>query len=187
MAVPTADAIRENSLVDFDSLGYTGTKLDRLVSIAVSQTRQATGQGWANTGEFTPVAPLSSMDEPLVDHVVQTLTEWLAYRTQPDVVETLGDFDLISSFSAGAYSETRRGGKDALEAQRAFLRGLFWGIMSPDKQDDWIAAEEGAAHPPSFAVTEVDWSGAVGHSYQDQYGNALPGTDTPYPTHEVWR
>lgn len=180
MALPTPEDLTEASLVDFDALGFDSEpKLQRLLNVGLSLVKRYTDQTWAEGGVFAPVAPLGEGDEPLVMEAVLSLVEWLAFRKQEDVIETLGDFDLISSFSAGSYSESRRSGKDSQEANRAMLRGLLWPIMSPDKQDEWIQLETGV-NAPSFEVTEVDWSGGSSMSSYDS------DAAEPYPSFERW-
>jgi hypothetical protein len=184
MAAPTVDSLRIATNVDFASLGYDeDAKLGRLLNVAVRTVHIYTDQAWAAETPYTfvPVAPLTGADEVMVEEAVYTFTEWLAHHKQADVIETMGDFELISSFSAGSYSETRRSGKDSQEASRALLRNLLWPIMSADKQDEWLALEAGVV-VPSFAVTEVDWQGlGVGVS------EGLVGANSyPYPIYEPW-
>jgi hypothetical protein len=184
MAIPDAAYVRAVSNVDFGALNYSDNlKLERLVRIAAAQVGRYTGQRWVN-GLFAPHAPLSTDDEVLVEDAIVQLTEWLAMRKQSDVIETMADFDLISSFSAGSYSETRRGGKDSVDAQRAFLRGLFWPLMDDDARDEWIAVETGV-NPPAFAVTEVDWSGRS-FGPEGPAGGELTRSENTEPSFESW-
>lgn len=182
MASPTAEWVVENSNVSFDQTGFGDTvKLERLVAVARRVVARYTGQGWLPDDTFAPTVPLGPLDEPLVADVVLKYVEFAAFRASADVAETLSDFDLISSFSAGSYSESRRNGKDAAEAARAVLKNLFWPIMSPDKQDEWIAQDAGV-NPPAFAITEVNWAGQ-GPANQE----GVVGADSlPYPVHETY-
>ena len=179
MAAPTAEEIAERSKVDFDTLGFGDEDdLQRLVDLAVSMVGRWTGQTWTDTGVYSDWPP-GAGTEPMAQHIVMQLVEYLAYRSQEDVVETLADFDLISSFTAGSYSETRRGGKDAQEASRAILGNLLWPLMSYDKQDEWTQMI-GGINAPAFAVTEVDWSG-MGEMGSLGYFARDPLPDDPYP------
>ena len=180
MAVPTAADIRDWSKVDFDSLGFEDDPaLQRLIDRALGLFTRWTGQSWSTGGVYSNLAPAQGT-EALAAGVLQTLTEFLAFRSQEDIAETLSDFDLISSFSAGSYSETRRGGKDAADASRALLGNLLWPLMTDDKQDEWLALTQGV-NAPAFGVTEVDWSGQ-GLLDPRQAGLLRGGLpDDPYP------
>lgn len=152
MVAPTAAQMKEWSQLDFASLGFeTDVKLGRIIARAVAALQQITGLS------------LSTVEpgiEPLVEQAVQGLTEQLAYQAQPDIVETLSDFDLISSFSAGPYSETRRSPGEAFKARMLnawpWLSDLLWTLLTPDKIDFWNAYFGGDV-APAFAVSEVDW------------------------------
>jgi hypothetical protein len=150
MPVPTAAQIREWSKVDFDALGFdTDEALARLVRLAVAQVTRWTGQFWnVETGVYSDLAPALG-SEPLAEDLVQKFVEWEAFRKQEDRAETMADFDLLSSFSAGGYSETRRSGKDAMEAQVATLKALLWPVMSYEAQEAWIEMIGG---PPAPAL-----------------------------------
>lgn len=162
MPVPTAQLVFEESNVDLAAAGYpVGPRLDRLVRVALALVRRHAGQGWSPDGlVFVPGAPVTLADEPLVEHAVITLVQFLALRSSADVVETMADFDLLTSFSAGSYSESRRSGKDAADANRAFLRSVLWPVMSDEARDQWLSEDTGV-NAPAFAVTEVDWSGSL--------------------------
>lgn len=109
---------------------YTGLSGDTLSGVSVSNSD---GLNTALTGsrtqeyrsdlldtllrrsqwEFTQKTGLELVDVedaviPGVQECLQLLTEWRAVAGQQEVVETGADFDLIGSFSAGTYSETRR-------------------------------------------------------------------------------
>lgn len=180
MAAPSASDIRTWSKVDFDSLDFgDDPSLQRLVDQAVALVTRWTGQSWSTGGIYSGLSPAEG-SEPMASGAVRVLTEWLAFRAQEDVAETLSDFDLISSFSAGGYSESRRGGKDAADANRAMLGNLLWPLMTFDKQDEWLQITAGI-NAPAFGVTEVDWSGQ-GLLDSRQTGLLRGGLpDDPYP------
>lgn len=174
MALPTAATIRARSKIDFAGLGFvTDEELQPLVDAAIGLVTRFTGQAWDLGGVYSNYPPAAGT-EPLAMLAVIRLTEMSAYRAQEDIAETLADFDLISSFSAGSYSETRRGGKDSMEANLATWRTIFWPLMTYDAQDEWLQMTTGV-NAPAFGVTEVDW----GASFGDVRLGGLP--DDPYP------
>ena len=152
MVAPTASEVRGWSKLDFDALGYEdNSALQVLVDRAVANFYNTTGQVLANV----PAAL-----EPLVQQAVQGLTEQAGYRAQEDNLETLSDFDLISTFSAGGYSETRRSPDEMMKARMInawpWLFRLLWVLLTPDKYDYWTFFFSGDV-APSFAVTEMNW------------------------------
>lgn len=154
MAAPTATEIREYSNVDFDTLGFSeDSALQRLVDVALATVDRWTGQSWTG-GTYSGLPPAAG-SEALARDAVQNIVEVLAYRKQADRAETLGDFDLLSGFSASGYSETRRSGKDAREASLATLEAMFWPLMSYAKQDEW--REMMGVITPDFEITSTDW------------------------------
>jgi hypothetical protein len=100
--------------------------------------------------------------EPLVRMVIAGLALRSALDLTPDRLETLADFDLLASFSAGSYSETRRSADDAEKIQKLGLTGWPWldfllrQAMSPEKLEELQALILGI-NPPADAVTEVAW------------------------------
>lgn len=113
------------------------------------------------TLESTPVA-----NEPIVLQVIGGLALKSAIDLSPDRLETLVDFDLLASFSAGSYSETRRSADDAAKVRELGLTGWPWldflllNAMSPEKKDEYLALVKGE-YAPASSVTEVDWAGWV--------------------------
>jgi hypothetical protein len=121
-------------------------------------------------------------------------TEQIVYQDSADNVETAGDYDMIQSFSAGSYSETRR----ELEKPPRMLNPwpaldrLLWLLLTltPDELagDGNAAVEARAAYwawvlgltpvPPAWATIEVDWAEGLGQGGEVLYpvGPAsLPG------------
>lgn len=160
MQIPTASDVRTWSRIDFGALGYpeaTPDPLQVLVDRAAAYVGGVTGRV---ASDFPTGDPLI----PVVEQAVQLRTEQLAYESQEDYVETAAD-DVVQSFSAGNYSETRvdplkRAAMHTLNANPALERAL-WLCMTPDKQDEWTALL-GGAHVPAVNVAEVDWSGVYG-------------------------
>lgn len=131
---------------------------------------------------------VAAEDEPLVFDAVRALSELAALDQSEDRQETLADFDLLKSFSAGSYNETRR---DADEARKAralvawpWLNTRLWDFMTPDKRAYWIDFFAAPGEVPAAGVTEVDWSRglAVGSDEIAGYergGLHEPGLDYP--------
>lgn len=157
MDIPTAAQIREWSDVDFDSLGNgflsRGTNLQRLINTQAQFLEWATGQTFAAmpTG-FTSLA----------EQAMIWLTENAAQQSTADISETMGDWALIQSFSAGPYSESRRSmdelRKSGLIVGDPRIHGLLWAMLTDDRRDAWLEWLTGVI-APAFEVTEVDWQG----------------------------
>lgn len=153
MVAPTAAEIRSWSKLGFGELGYADdVSLGRLVARATAAFVRITGQ---------TLETVQPADVPLVEQAIQGLTEQLAFQTQQDNLETLSDFDLIQSFSAGPYSETRRSPEAAMKARMLnawpWLNELLWGLLTPDRYDYWVG-HFGGGNAPAFGVTEVAWN-----------------------------
>jgi hypothetical protein len=153
MDIPSAAELRSWSKLGFGELGYADdADLQRLIVRAGAALRRLTGRDLA--------VDVPDYEEPLFQQALQGLTEQLAFQTQQENLETLSDFDLIQSFSAGPYSETRRSPKEAFEARMLnawpWLNSLLWSILSPDMLDYWEAFFGGST-PPAWSVSEVDW------------------------------
>lgn len=131
------------SQVDFPSLGFeTDAKLQVLIDRAIEDVMNITGR----TLEGMP----TTLDAT-AGLAIQLRVEQLAYQAQPDYVETLADFDLLASFSAGPYSEQRRGLGEAMEAKvlssNPTLHGVLFGLLTDDKRDDYLAFLSGEPRP----------------------------------------
>jgi hypothetical protein len=156
MTSPTAAEIRLWSLVDFNELGFTDdAKLQVYVDRAAAEVIDITGR---------VLGGLDTTDDPnlipLVQLAIQIRTEMLVHQAQPDYVETLADFDLISGFSAGPYSETRRGVGDAVAAKvlsaNPMLHDLLFNLLTEDKYDDYILFLSGQPIPAlAFATLDM--------------------------------
>lgn len=151
MPLPDAIAVQEWSLTDFGGLGFDDDGVQRLVDRAIALVGYYTGRAWADDGTFTP-ANLS----PLADQAVQVVTEFLAFRAEA-APETLSDFDMIESFTAGSYSEQHRSPADMAKAGFASLQALLWPLMTEEAQDQWLFLM-GAGNRPDFSVTGVDYT-----------------------------
>lgn len=154
----TVEQVRTWSKVDFAGLDYAEPDsgpdpLQVLVDRAIEYVLRVTGQ----TLDSIPEALTNTWQE-----AVQRRTEQLAFKAQEDEAETAGDFELINNFSAGSYSETRRGMGETEKAKQInpwpLLHELLWGLATDDARDAWLEYWEGGTMAPAFDVTEVDWN-----------------------------
>jgi hypothetical protein len=160
---PSADDIKGWTELDTFT-GAPAPRQERLTAIAISMFKRITG--------VTDFAAVAADDEPLAQQAITGLAELLTYQTSPEYMDTLSDWDLISSFSAGPYSETHRNPEEARKARLLvawpWLSDLLWGLLTPERYDYWVSFF-GGQNAPAFAVTEVDWSAGqdlLGGSYQ---------------------
>lgn len=160
---PTGADLQEWSKLDFAELEYSDdAALDMLVEQACVYVEHVTGRGLSSppVGSVGGVKLVEMPDDlvALAQQAVRMRTEQVALQAQPDYVETAAD-DLVSSFSAGAYSETRRDAprKDAKRMNSwAALQEILLLLCTPDRYDFWLAWMDGV-HAPAFAVSEVAW------------------------------
>ena len=164
VGITVAD-IRSWSNVPFEEQGYPvpdsgPDRLQKLVDRALEYVLQVTG--------YTDAAQIPAALTNTYEEAVQRRTEQLVYKSSEDEAETAGDFELIKSFGAGSYNETRR---DMGEMEKAkvinawpHLNDLLWRMATADRRDEW---EEWWADGvvPAFAVTEVEWDGYPGDFY----------------------
>lgn len=150
MIAPTAADVQ--GWTEQDTLkNATLTRATRLTAIAISSFKRITGVNFDT---------VSADDEPLVEHAITGLAEMVMAQSDPEYLETLADFDLIQSFNAGPYSETRRGAEDAMKARRLvawpWLSDVLWNLLTPDKYDYWVSFFSGK-NAPAWTTQEVDW------------------------------
>ncbi len=109
MNAPTSSDIRTWSKVAFAELGYAEADpdpLDGLVDRAVAFAVNVAGIDLA--GIDSDENPVTNPRLYLAQQAIQMLVELEAFRSQGDAAETASDFDLLSSFDVGGYSEQRR-------------------------------------------------------------------------------
>lgn len=134
MDAPTAADIRVWSKVDFDDLEFEAPvdpdgagpeptpadSLERIVKRAEAWLQYVVGRSFASVVE--PTQGAEETDEEFAERVIewpwletsmeqatQMLVEYAVFEAQPDHAETAADFNEIASFTAGSYSEVRRG------------------------------------------------------------------------------
>lgn len=156
-----AARIRETSQAAFAEQGYpvpSGSDPDPLDTLIVP----AAGKMVLDTTGWDTYEAVPDDKAPLVELAIRLAVEMTAAQSTPEYLETLSDFDLIASFSAGSYSETRRSGDDALKAKMlAAWPPLNQALIAAltDEKRDWYLAWLAGYSPADFSVTEVDWSG----------------------------
>jgi hypothetical protein len=177
MAVVTAaDVRRRTGSVDWDELGYpepdpelqppVADPLDEVVLDATAYVATVTGRYWDGTpiptlgsGAFPVI--VTAGEEFLYAQAVRMRTVQVAFQEQGDYSESATD-DVVGSFSAGSYSETRadpnrRGESKAVNSWPA-LESLLWLLMTDDQRDYWRYLA-GGVNAPATLTTETDWSG----------------------------
>ena len=184
---PTVAQIEGWSRVDFTGLDQPFTDADLQVRIdrSVAELTAITGRLF----DDTMPGPLVS----IAQEAVQLRVEQMAYQEQEDYAETVSD-DLIQSFTAGNYSETRKSPRDRYTGMTTGLPEInpnpwlnrdIWLLCTDDMRAYWtetLLGQGQAALIPSFEVTEVDWDN-YGGLYPYSYGvgafhSPLIGLDT---------
>lgn len=154
-APTTAEVIAATKLEDLKAADAADQ--DRIVAVANGLLLQITGIN---------LAQVPAWQEPLVLQAVKGLAESEWFDESEEQLETLADFHLIKSFSAGLYSETRRDAGDAIKAKMLhpwpWLNQLLWLLVGEgtDKYDYWWAFF-GGQNAPASEVVEVDWSSGL--------------------------
>lgn len=156
----TVEDVKGWSRLDFEGLPepYDDDQLEVLVARASDYVADVTGRTFST---------LPANLETTAEEAIQKRTEQLAIQSQPDSVETATD-ELIQSFTAGSYSETKRSLDEQHKAQLVnpwpALHDLLWRLMTDDKRDEWM--EWFGVIRPTFETTEVDWS-TMGEPWPD--------------------
>ena len=186
---PTAAEIREWSRLDFAAEGYPDDEgplglQERVVDPAASWIWYVTARSHSDpqTDQFPQV-------EDMLDAAVRMRSEQIVLQARTDQLETSADIDMIASFSAGLYSETRRGVNDTAKPPRMLnpwppLNDLLWLLLGlfpgenndlvGDRYDYWLALLMGT-NAPAWQTVEVDWGRGMGLM---RHG---PATDGYYP------
>jgi len=170
----TAADIRSWSKVDFDDLigpvPQTGPdplqeEVDRQAALVQLEV------GWFYDTQYLPPSPLFTSNpglwvipvfyEPLMRKAIQMATEWEAFRSDPDYIEGLIDFDVVQSFTTRGYSEVRTtAGRGAVALQAAAKNLLHpWPALNKLMNDMQNPAKSGGG---SGDVPTVGAPGLVG-------------------------
>lgn len=197
MNTPTAAAVREWSNVDFATKGYPEpgpSEPDRLQTVVDRAAAYVT---------FVTARPLDStmpaLFMPLAQQAVQMRTEQIVERSQGDVVESAGDIDMIASFSAGDYSETRKDtGKRETQTNLnpwPALNELLWMLLGlapgetneavSERLDWWRYMLGMQPNAPAWQMVEVAWRangyGAYGYAPLGVFDGYVLEPGDPYP------
>lgn len=199
MQPPTASDIRTASRVNFadPDLGYPPPTppavdpLQEVVDQALSYITYVTGR------PYDPAVALPPLLEPIMRQAARMRTEQIVQEGKSDNVETAGDFDMLSGFTAGPYSETRRGMADADEAKAGMLNPwpalnrILWLLLGlapgevndavDERRDYWRYMLGLAPNAPAWQVIEVDWrdNQIFGNTLPPGFGPVLP-VEWPY-------
>lgn len=178
---PTAQEIFESSKVKWPTLGVAdAAEIDETVEDAIGYVTWITGRYFS---DFVPVGNAENFDAAvysaftpvalgLTPHLIRMArravrmrVEQEVYQDQPGYISTASD-DVVQSFSAGPYSETRaqtstlRGGRQAAKLllnSSPSLNDLLMQLMTDERREYWNMVL-GGGYLPSFMVEEVDWS-----------------------------
>lgn len=112
MDTPTAADIRARSQVNFAEYGYVAPVspapdtlaplvLEALAEFDATLIQHDVKLVWADLDGTDTLSILSAK-------AIRMWTEWLVASGQPEAIDTVGDFDLLGSWSAGPISESRR-------------------------------------------------------------------------------
>ena len=197
---PTAAEVRERSRLDFAGEGYPEDDgplglQQRVVDPAVNWLWYVTARSYsdAQTDQYPQV-------EDMLDLAVRMRSEQIVLQARLDQLETAADIDMIASFSAGLYSETRRGYNDTAKPPKMLnpwppLNDLLWLLLGlfpgetndlvSDRYDYWVGLLTGAV-APAWGTVEVDWGRGMGlwrkgPAGLDAWPDSLPG---PWPDAE---
>ena len=98
--------------------------------------------------------------EGMAAEAFQIVTEITVLQRSPAIAATRADFGLISSFSAGPYSETRRSVEDAKKADMIFPASmwasqLLGAICTPERLAEWEDFFSEDVTTPALLVTPM--------------------------------
>lgn len=212
MNTPTAAIVRSRTpRYDWSAVGYpapTASDTDPL------------DEGVADAVEYVQGVTWRKLDDTMDPAFERRATRAVILRAQqqvqqedPDLVETAAEGELVSSFSASGYSETRRAYSDFKAANDALLvnrwpalSDLLWAVMTPEAQAWWRAFLKGempglpaAVALGGFSVVETAWDLVHAWPYEDTppwldsyrstYLQPVDPGDLPYvpdPYGETW-
>jgi hypothetical protein len=188
-AAPTITEIRAWSDLDFATYGYPEGG-DGDIRLQLQLDRALMYLGYVTGRQYTdPQTDQFGLVKTGMDQAVQMRTEQVILALAGDQLDSVADIDLIASFSAGSYSETRR---DTVAEQQKMLNpwptlndllwmllGLFPGEVNAvvdERYDYWRALLMGI-QKPAWGVVEVDWARGLGQPAWPYGQNVLGGID----------
>jgi hypothetical protein len=172
---PTRDSIRAWTALDLAGLGY-GTDAPGDAKLQVQLDRAVMYLGWVTSRQYadgqTDTFPLV---KTAMDQAVQMRAEQVILGLAADQLETVGDVDLIATFSAGPYSETRKDTEARKQSLNPWpmLDDLLWLLLGlfPGETNDRVLERYGywlyllrGINVPAWQVVETDWGRGMGAS-----------------------
>jgi hypothetical protein len=170
MNPPTAIDIRNWTQLNLARYGYADdAKLQPVVDRAIGYILVMTGQTLPDLDPSASPTASAAHLEPLMQQAIQMRVEQVLLQGRPGHVNSAADNEVVQSFSAGSYSESRRAGQGFSSRTGAAERGintwpaleeLLWMLMTPERFAYWWAFTSGQPMP-DFTVEEVNWRGAA--------------------------
>jgi hypothetical protein len=156
---PTPDDLRNWSTVRWERAGVPDDDMLQLrIDRAVGYVCFITGQSL--DALFVPTWSAAGSVEALMNQAIQLRTEQITMQGVRGHVASAGQNEVVSSFSAGSYSESRRepGHSKGQQYINTWpqLDELLWMLMTDDRRGDWMEAITGQT-APAFWVEEVEW------------------------------
>jgi hypothetical protein len=154
---PTASEIRSWSRVDFDDLDFEEPgrdevdPLEKPVRRANLWLQHTTGQIYEDLDERATDIETQWIIESM--HLASMmLVEHAAFVAQPEIAATSADFNMVQSFSAGSYSETRRSPNSRSRGLHPWtdLADLLYDLMTDEKL-------AGFADGPAIITDDPRW------------------------------
>lgn len=155
--IPTAAAVRAASNLTWTDYG-AGYAQDTGPAGLQEVVDRAESAFWNITGQT--LDQIDPKFAPNVRRIIQGMTEQLAMAGSDDVLSTQSDWDLISSFSAGPYSEQHRAPADMFAGRMLFpvpwISQALWGLLTPDRYGFWLSFFSGV-NQPAWEASDVFW------------------------------
>lgn len=188
---PTTADIRAWSSLDFPLLLY-GEDAAGQARLQLQLDRAVMYVGWVTSRQYSDAqTDTFGLVKTAMDQAVQMRTEQVVLGLAADTLETVGDIDLIQTFSAGQYSETRKDTDRQKQSLNPWpmLDEILWMLLGlfPGETNDRVAERYGywlallrGFNPPSWEVIETDWGRGMGLA-GDWYGwhNFMPPGPIP--------
>jgi hypothetical protein len=183
MTKPSAAQIREWSDLNFDRLGYSDdAKLENVIDRAVGYITSVTGIALADAeAAILWYQPNATNVAALMQQAIQMRVEQIIMQGRRDYVESAAQNEVIQSFSAGLYSESRRDPRRP-EKSRSIntwpaLDELLWMLMSPDMYGYWLGYVSGEA-TADWSVVGVDWNPYTALQWFEPWDRVIVGAES---------
>lgn len=175
--IPTAADVRAASKLDFCEYGYgsdTGPGgLQEIVDQAESMFWRITGQTLDEIAQHAPHSTTSPGAAPLVRRVITGMASHMCMQGASEQLDTQSDWELITNFSAGPYSETRRSPQDMFTGRMLFpvpwISLALWSLCTMERYGFWISFFTGV-QLPAYQTQDVFWEAGL------NLGNMYPAS-----------